>query len=62
MVSFLCMIDPGISLKLSGNGTGGKIVLAFDNTQVPEAMKTVLLQERLLRVTLEGEEDVERNY
>ena len=56
-VEFLCMIDDTASaLKVSGNGNGGKLVLAFDDTQLPEAMKAVLLREQLLKVRIEPEE------
>ena len=53
-INFLAIIDPTTAaLKISGNNTGGKIVLAFDNSQVPEVLKAVLLEEQLIKVTLE---------
>ena len=54
MISFLAIIDDTASaLKISGSGNGGKLILAFDDTQIPEALKAVLLREQLLRVTIE---------
>ena len=57
MISFLAIIDDTVSaLKISGSGNGGKLILAFDDTQIPEALKAVLLREQLLRVTIEEAE------
>jgi len=57
MISFLAIIDDTASaLKISGSGNGGKLILAFDDTQIPEALKAVLLREQLLRVTIEVDE------
>jgi len=57
VIEFLCMIDDTSSaLKISGSGNGGKLILAFDDSQIPEAMKAVLLREQLLKVTLEATE------
>jgi len=57
MISFLAIIDDTASaLKISGSGNGGKLILAFDDTQIPEALKAVLLREQLLRVTIEADE------
>ena len=54
MILFLAIIDDTASaLKISGSGNGGKLILAFDDTQIPEALKAVLLREQLLRVTIE---------
>ena len=54
MIQFLAIIDDTASaLKISGSGNGGKLILAFDDTQIPEALKAVLLREQLLRVTIE---------
>jgi len=54
MIQFLAIIDDTASaLKISGAGNGGKLILAFDDTQIPEALKAVLLREQLLRVTIE---------
>ena len=54
MIQFLAIIDDTASaLKISGSGNGGKLILAFDDTQIPEALKAVLLREQLLKVTLE---------
>ena len=53
-ITFLAILDPSTAaLKVSGNNCGGKLVLGFDNSQVPEVLKSVLLAERLIRVTLE---------
>ena len=53
-VEFLAMIDDTSSaFKISGAGNGGKLILAFDDTQIPEALKAVLLREQLLKVTIE---------
>lgn len=53
-ISFLAMIDDTASaLKVSGNGNGGKLTLAFDDTQLSEAVKSVLLREQLLVVKIE---------
>ena len=57
-VTFLAMIDDGASaLKCSGSGNGGKLVLAFDDSQLPEAIKSLVLRKQLLSVTLEPEDD-----
>ena len=57
MISFLAIIDDTASaLKISGSGNGGKLILAFDDTQIPEALKAVLLREQLIRVTIEADE------
>ena len=57
MIQFLAIIDDTASaLKISGSGNGGKLILAFDDTQIPEALKAVLLREQLLRVTIEKAE------
>jgi len=57
MIQFLAIIDDTASaLKISGSGNGGKLILAFDDTQIPEALKAVLLREQLLRVTIEVDE------
>ena len=57
MIQFLAIIDDTASaLKISGSGNGGKLILAFDDTQIPEALKAVLLREQLLRVTIEADE------
>ena len=57
MIQFLAIIDDTASaLKISGAGNGGKLILAFDDTQIPEALKAVLLREQLLRVTIEVDE------
>ena len=54
VISFLCMIDDTASaLKIAGNKNGGKLVIGFDDSQVPEAMKAVLMREQELRITLE---------
>ena len=54
MIQFLAIIDDTASaLKISGSGNGGKLILAFDDTQIPEALKAVLLREQLLKVTIE---------
>ena len=53
-ITFLAILDPSTAaLKVSGNNFGGKLVLGFDNSQVPQVLKSVLLVEQLLRVTLE---------
>lgn len=53
-VEFLAIIAPSASaLKIDGNNTGGKLTLAFDDQQLPEAIKAVVLREMLLKVTLE---------
>lgn len=58
MIQFLAIIDDtGSALKVSGSGNGGKLILAFDDTQLPEAIKAVLLREQLLKVTIEVAED-----
>ena len=58
MIQFLAIIDDTASaLKISGSGNGGKLILAFDDTQIPEALKAVLLREQLLKVTIEVAED-----
>lgn len=57
-ITFLAILDPSTAaLKVSGNNCGGKLVLGFDNSQVPEVLKCVLLAEQLIRVTLEVAED-----
>lgn len=57
-VSFLAIIAPSTSaLKVSGNGNGGTLLLAFDDTALPEVLKASLLREMLLRVTIEVEDD-----
>lgn len=53
-IEFMAIIDPTASaLKVSGNGNGGKLVLAFDDSQLAEAAKSVLLREKLLKVKIE---------
>ena len=53
-ITFLAILDPSTAaLKVSGNNCGGKLILGFDNSQVPQVLKSVLLAEQLLRVTLE---------
>jgi len=53
-ITFLAILDPSTAaLKVSGNNCGGKLVLGFDNSQVPEVLKAVLFAEQLIRVTLE---------
>jgi len=53
-VEFLAMIDDTSSaFKISGAGNGGKLILAVDDTQLPEVLKAVLLRERLIRVHIE---------
>ena len=57
-IEFLAFIAPSMSaVKISGNGNGGTLLLAFDDTQLPEAMKAVLLREQLLRVRIGVEEE-----
>jgi len=57
-VSFFAIIAPSTSaLKVSGNGNGGTLLLAFDDTQLPQVLKTSLLREQLLKVTIEVEDD-----
>ena len=59
MIQFLAIIDDTASaLKISGSGNGGKLILAFDDTQIPEALKAVLLREQLLKVTIEAEDEM----
>lgn len=56
-VTFLAIIDPTTAaLKCSGSGNGGKLTLAFDQTQLPQAIKALLLTEQLLTVTIEPED------
>lgn len=53
-VQFLAIIDEGnAALKISGAENGGKLVLAFDDSQVPQAMKAVVMRKQLLKVTIE---------
>ena len=53
-ITFMAILDPSTSaLKVSGNNCGGKLVLGFDNSQVPEVLKAVLFAEQLIKVTLE---------
>lgn len=57
-VSFLAIIAPSTSaLKVSGNGNGGTLLLAFDDTQLGQVLKTSLLREQLLKVTIAVEDD-----
>lgn len=57
-IQFLAMLDDGsTALKISGAGNGGKLLLAFDNSQVPTVLKMVLYQQQLLRVTIEPVDD-----
>lgn len=52
-ISFLAMIDDTNSaMKIAGNKNGGKLILAVDDTQLPELLKAVLLREQLLKVTI----------
>lgn len=53
MTEFFAIIDDGsAALKVSGNGNGGKLILAFDDTQLPEVLKTVLMRGELLKVMI----------
>jgi hypothetical protein len=53
-VEFLAIITPSVSaLKIDGSCTGGKLTLTFDDSQLPEAIKAVVLREHVLKVTLE---------
>lgn len=57
-VTFLAMIDEGAgAIKISGSGNGGKLVLAFDDSQTPNAIKSLLLRKQSLKITLELEDD-----
>jgi len=57
-VSFLAIIAPTNSaIKCSGSGNGGTLLLAFDDSQLPEVLKASLLREQLLKVTIEVEDD-----
>lgn len=57
-ISFLAIIAPVASaVKVAGNDNGGTILLAFDDTQTPEVLKSVLLREQLLRVTIQVEDE-----
>ena len=56
-VSFICILDPGVAaLKCSGVGEGGKVTLAFDGSQLAEAVKLLLMTNRTIRATFEAEE------
>ena len=56
-IEFLAIIDDTSSaLKISGAGNGGKLTLAFSDTEIPQVLKAVLLRERLLVVRIEAEE------
>jgi len=53
-LEFLAIVDPTVSaFKLAGTATGGKITFAFDNTQSIQAIAVALLQEKLLKITVE---------
>lgn len=53
-VSFLAIIAPSTgAIKCSGNSNGGTLLLAVDDTQLPQLLKTALLREQLLRVTIQ---------
>lgn len=57
-VSFLAIIAPSTSaIKVSGNGNGGTLLLATDDTQLPQLLSAALLREQLLRVTIQVEDD-----
>lgn len=57
-VTFLAIVAPSTSaIKVSGNNSGGTILLAVDDTQLPQLLKASLLREQLLRVTIEVEDD-----
>lgn len=54
----MAIINPSTTaLKVSGNGSGGTLVLAFDDSQLPQVLKTTLLRERLLKVKIEPVEE-----
>ena len=58
VIEFLCCIADSVSaFKVHGNKEGGQLMLSFDDTQLPEVLKAVLLREQLLRVTIEATED-----
>ena len=44
------------ALTVSGDNSGGKIKLEFDNSQTPEAIKVLLLAGKLFKVTITEEE------
>jgi hypothetical protein len=57
-IEFMAIINPSTTaLKVSGNGSGGTLVLAFDDSQLPQVLKTTLLRERLLKVKIEPVEE-----
>jgi hypothetical protein len=57
-ISFLAYIDPSLTaLKISGDDRGGKLTLEFDDTQLPEAIKAVVMRKKLLKVTIRVEKN-----
>lgn len=53
-IEFLAIVAPSTgAIKVSGNDSGGTLLLAFDDTQTPQVLKASLLREQLLRVTIE---------
>jgi hypothetical protein len=57
-VEFLAIIAPSASaLKVSGNGNGGSLILAFDDTQLPQALRASMMREQLLKITVEPQDD-----
>lgn len=57
-VTFMAMIDDtSTALRVSGNGCGGKLTLAFDDSQLPQVLKATLLRRELLKITLALSDD-----
>lgn len=57
-IQFLACIAPSTSaIKISGNDSGGTLLIAVDDTQLPQLLKASLLREQLLRVTIQVEDD-----
>lgn len=57
-VEFLGIVDPGsTALKVSGSENGGKITLAFDDSQTAQVLKLVLWRNALLDFTITPHDD-----
>jgi len=52
--TFFAQIDESTSaLRFSGNQTGGRLTLGFDNSQLPDVIKVTAMTRKNLRVTIE---------
>ena len=57
-ISFLAIISPSVSaLKVDGTDTGGKLQLSFDDSQLADVLKVVMMREKLLKITVEVMEE-----